>query len=93
MNLLRFLFGCSHRNLSVPYTMPTRNGKSKQTYKVCMDCTAHVPYSLKTFTTVRKRPVRKAYELAYANYLRTRRAEKLMERADELQREMEIARQ
>lgn len=85
MNILRFLFGCSHRNLSVPYTMPTRNGKSKQTYKVCLDCTAHVPYSLKTFTTkpARRRKASKPHAVAYGKFVAEREAN----------RELEIAQQ
>jgi hypothetical protein len=43
-NLLNFLFGCHHSNLSRVYTIRRR------TYRVCCDCGAEFDYALETMT-------------------------------------------
>ncbi|HEY2860990.1 MAG TPA: hypothetical protein VGJ21_21450 [Terracidiphilus sp.] len=47
-------FGCGHRQLSRAFT------SGGETYKVCLSCGAHLPYSWETMTMVRDRkPVAK----------------------------------
>jgi hypothetical protein len=38
------LFGCHHANLSRIFTL------DRQTYRVCLDCAAKLPYSLQTMS-------------------------------------------
>ena len=88
MNIMQLIFGCKHRKLSVPFTIPTGKIKSKRTYKVCLDCTAHIPYNLKTFTASAKQATRrqrkaKPCDVAYGKFVADREAN----------RELEIARQ
>lgn len=40
------LFGCRHKELSRPFS------SEGQTYKVCLKCGAHLPYSWETMTVV-----------------------------------------
>jgi len=43
-----FFFGCHHRELSRAFT------NAGETYKVCLKCGAHLPYSWETMTVVSK---------------------------------------
>lgn len=46
MGLWKWLFGCRHRELSRAFT------NAGETYKVCLKCGAHLPYSWETMTVV-----------------------------------------
>jgi hypothetical protein len=86
-NFLRSIFGCSHENLSVPFTLPVGRRKSKRTYKVCLDCSKQFPYNAKTFTLKPERSSRRT------------RAHKsnpmpgLIRRAEQCEQELEAVRQ
>jgi hypothetical protein len=47
--LFDLLFGCPHKRLSRPLTMPSKPGAPKgETYVVCLDCGKHLAYDMKT---------------------------------------------
>ncbi len=47
-NILDFLFGCRHRNVSRVFTL------GGQTYRVCCDCGVKFSYSLANMSMVRR---------------------------------------
>lgn len=64
MNLFSRIFGCQHRNLTIPIT-PRRDRPTKLaltpaalvtgTYRVCTDCGKEFPYSLESMSLVHPR--------------------------------------
>lgn len=48
-----WLFGCRHKQLSRAFT------NEGETYKVCLRCAKHFPYSLETMTLISRRSQRK----------------------------------
>jgi hypothetical protein len=47
--LFEMLFGCAHKRLSRPMSLPTKPGTPHgQTYVVCLDCGKHLAYDMQT---------------------------------------------
>ncbi len=49
--LLDALFGCRHKRVSLPITMPQQR---RRTYVVCLECGAELPYDWNAMKLVRK---------------------------------------
>ena len=53
MTIIDWLFGCSHSNLSRPFTIKgCKAAKVTGTYRVCLDCGREFPYCLRTMRKV-----------------------------------------
>jgi hypothetical protein len=53
--LFDLLFGCSHKRLSLPVTPRSKRGEPKgETYRVCLDCGAHLAYDMKKMRVGKK---------------------------------------
>lgn len=71
--VFNFFFGCSHNDVSRPFTLGDR------TYKVCVTCGKEFPYSLQTMSYARRgsrtvAPARAATILAFDASLSSREA-------------------
>lgn len=52
ITLFSKLFGCPHARQTRPFTL------DNQSYKVCLDCAQHIPYSVTEFRPLTAREVR-----------------------------------
>ncbi len=58
MSLMEFVFGCSHKRQSFPFTARGAQRRSAAasvtgTYVVCLDCGKEFPYDWQTMQTIR----------------------------------------